>query len=233
MNECQKCRAGALSVVIPCLNEAHAIGPLLETLQVARADGVELILVDGGSRDDTVARAKPLVDRLIESAPGRARQMNAGAAVATGEVLWFLHADSVIQPDFPALICTVMASSTGGWGRFDIRLSGRHPLLRLIGFMMNWRSRLTGIATGDQGIFVRRELFARLGGFADIPLMEDVEISRRLKRCSRPLILPQRLVTSSRRWESRGIVRTILLMWRLRWAYFMGADPARLAERYR
>lgn len=233
MTEQQKRPASTLSVVIPCLNEAQTIGRLLETLQVARARGVELILVDGGSRDDTVLRAAPLVDKLIESTAGRARQMNAGAAVATGRILWFLHADSVIQADFPDRILAAMASTARGWGRFDIRLSGRHPLLRVIEFMMNWRSRITAIATGDQAIFVRRELFAELGGFPAIPLMEDVEMSRRLKRCSRPVIMPQRLVTSSRRWEARGIVRTILLMWRLRWAYFVGVDPARLAERYR
>lgn len=233
MTEQHQCPANTLSVVIPCLNEAQSIGRLLETLQVARAQGVELILVDGGSQDDSVARAAPLVDRLIESNAGRARQMNAGAAVATGRILWFLHADSVIQADFPDRILAVMAATPRGWGRFNVRLSGSHPMLRVIEFMMNWRSRITGIATGDQGIFVRRELFARLGGFPVIPLMEDVEISRRLKRYSRPLILSQRLVTSSRRWETRGMVRTILLMWRLRWAYFIGVDPARLAERYR
>lgn len=225
--------ARALSIVIPCLNEAHSIGPLLKTLQIARADGVELILVDGGSQDATVALAAPLVDRLIDSATGRARQMNAGALVATGEVLWFLHADSLIRADFPTRIVRAMAATHRGWGRFDIRLSGAHPLLRVIEFMMNWRSRLSGIATGDQGIFVRRALFERLGGFPEIPLMEDIAISRRLKRHSRPLRLSQRLVTSSRRWEEHGIVRTVLLMWRLRWAYFLGADPARLAERYR
>lgn len=233
MNERRENKPKALSIVIPCLNEARSIGQLLEALQDARATGVELVLVDGGSVDPTVALSAPLVDKLIHSVAGRARQMNAGAAAATGEVLWFLHADSVIRADFPARIIAVMAATTRGWGRFDIRLSGRHPLLRVIGFMMNWRSRLTGIATGDQGIFVRRALFTRVGGFPLIPLMEDIAISRQLKRGSRPLVISQRLVTSSRRWEESGIIPTVLLMWRLRWAYFFGADPAQLAERYR
>lgn len=233
MNERRENKPKALSIVIPCLNEARSIGQLLETLQDARAAGVELVLVDGGSVDPTVALSAPRVDKLVHSVAGRARQMNAGAAAAAGEVLWFLHADSVIRADFPARIIAAMAATTRGWGRFDIRLSGRHPLLRVIGFMMNWRSRLTGIATGDQGIFVRRALFTRVGGFPLIPLMEDIAISRQLKRGSRPLVISQRLVTSSRRWEESGIIPTVLLMWRLRWAYFFGADPAQLAERYR
>lgn len=226
-------RNTALSVVIPCLNEAGTIVQLLETLQDARADGIELVLVDGESTDDTVALATPLVDKLIGSVAGRAQQMNAGAQAATGEILWFLHADSVIRAEFPRQIISAMAASERDWGRFNIRLSGRHPMLRVIEFMMNWRSRLSGIATGDQGIFIRRELFIRLGGFPAIPLMEDIAISRRLKRCSRPQVIGRYLITSSRRWEQSGIISTVLLMWRLRWAYFFGADPARLARRYR
>jgi len=223
----------ALSVVIPCLNEAGIIVQLLETLQGARADGIELILVDGGSVDNTLTLSAPLVDKLIDSEAGRAQQMNAGAAVATGEILWFLHADSVIGGEFPMQIVTAMVASTRDWGHFNIRLSGRHLLLRVIEFMMNWRSRLSGIVTGDQGMFIRRELFVRLGGFPEIPLMEDIAMSRRLKRSSRPLVLLQHLITSSRRWEQFGIVPTVLLMWRLRWAYYLGADPERLAQRYR
>lgn len=220
-------------MVIPCLNEAHSIVQLLTTLQHARADGVELVLVDGGSADKTVLLAAPWVDKLIHSVAGRAKQMNVGAQAAAGGIVWFLHADSVISADFPGRIVAALAGSERQWGHFKIRLSGRHPLLRIIGFMMNCRSRLTAIATGDQGVFVNRSLFLQLGGFADIPLMEDVELSRRLRRCSRPLVLTPHLLTSSRRWERRGIVSTVLLMWRLRWAYFRGADPAQLAQRYR
>lgn len=222
-----------LSVVIPCLNEVESIGRLLESLQQARAEGVELLLVDGGSTDDTLARAAPMVDKVIVTAPGRARQMNAGSQAASGELLWFLHADSGIGVDFPASIVSAMAGTPRAWGWFKVRLSGRHPFFRIIEFMMNGRSRLTGIATGDQAIFVRRELFLRLGGYLDIPLMEDVELSRRLKGCSRPVVLQPRLVTSSRRWERAGILSTVWLMWRLRWSYFMGTDPVRLARRYR
>jgi rSAM/selenodomain-associated transferase 2 len=224
---------GKLSVVIPCLNEAESIVQLLETLQAARADGIELVLVDGGSVDDTVRLSAPLVDKLIGSASGRAIQMNAGARAASGGILWFLHADSVIRTDFPDLIQAALAASDRPWGRFDVRLSGRRPALRIIEFLMNWRSRLTGIVTGDQGIFMRRALFEQLGGFPDIPLMEDIAISRRLKAYSRPVVVAQRLQTSSRRWEQAGIIATVWLMWRLRWAYFFGADPARLAQRYR
>ncbi|WP_335340068.1 TIGR04283 family arsenosugar biosynthesis glycosyltransferase [Sedimenticola selenatireducens] len=233
MTDALMIRNTVLSVVIPCLNEAETIVQLLETLQDARAEGVELVLVDGESIDDTVALAAPLVDKLIGSVVGRAQQMNAGAQAAAGEILWFLHADSVIRAEFPRQIISVMAASESDWGRFNIRLSGRHPMLRVIEFMMNWRSRLSGIATGDQGIFVRRELFVRLGGFPAIPLMEDIAISKRLKRYSRPQVIARCLITSSRRWEQSGIISTVLLMWRLRWAYFFGADPARLAQRYR
>ncbi|WP_275096759.1 TIGR04283 family arsenosugar biosynthesis glycosyltransferase [Sedimenticola hydrogenitrophicus] len=224
---------GKLSVVIPCLNEAESIVQLLETLQAARTDGIELVLVDAGSVDDTVTLSAPLVDKLIYSAAGRAKQMNAGARAASGGILWFLHADSVIHADFPDLIQAALVASGRPWGRFDVRLSGRRPALRIIEFLMNWRSRLTGIVTGDQGIFMHRALFERLGGFPDIPLMEDIAISRRLKAYTRPVVVAQRLQTSSRRWEQAGIIPTVLLMWRLRWAYYFGADPARLAQRYR
>ncbi|WP_428603394.1 TIGR04283 family arsenosugar biosynthesis glycosyltransferase [Sedimenticola sp.] len=222
-----------LSIIIPCLNESDSIQTLLESLQGARAAGVELVLADGGSGDNTVALSTPWVSKVVVTAAGRARQMNAGAAVASGEILWFLHADSVIGEDFPRLIESVMARSARPWGRFTVCLSGRHPLLRIVEFMMNWRSRITGIVTGDQGLFIHRELFVRMGGFPEIPLMEDIAISKRLRRVSPPLVLPQRLVTSSRRWETHGIAFTILLMWRLRWAYFRGANPADLAQRYR
>jgi len=221
-----------LSVIIPALNEAGVVEGLLEPLQPLRGEGVELILVDGGSVDDTVLLAAPLVDRVLASSPGRALQMNAGARCAAGDVLWFLHADSLATVRHGEAIIASLRNASAAWGRFDVTLSGRHPLFRVIEFLMNHRSRLTGIATGDQGIFVRRSLFEALGGFADIPLMEDLQLSSRLRRQGAPLCLHPRLVTSSRRWEEGGILRTILLMWRLRLAYFMGADPRRLARRY-
>lgn len=220
-----------LSIILPVLNEAVGIAACLQSLQALRARGAALIVVDGGSRDGTPTRARPLADHVLTSPSGRARQMNAGAAVARGEVLWFLHADSAIPADADRLILDALADERL-WGRFDVCLSGTARALRIIEWSMNRRSRLTGIATGDQGIFVRREAFERVGGYPDIPLMEDIALSKALKRLSRPVCLRQCLVTSSRRWERDGVWRTVFLMWRLRLAYWLGADPARLARRY-
>jgi rSAM/selenodomain-associated transferase 2 len=222
-----------LSVVVPALNEAEGIAGTLLSLQELRARGHEVLVVDGGSTDGTAAVAAPLAERVLAAPRGRARQQNAGAAAASGDVLLFLHADTRLPPDADRWVLEGLRRSGRGWGRFDVRLSGRHPLLRLTGWLIALRSRLTGIATGDQAIFVRREWFERAGGFPDIPLMEDVALSRALRHMGPPLCLRARVVTSSRRWEARGIVRTILLMWRLRIAYTLGADPHRLAERYR
>lgn len=220
-----------LSLIIPCLNEGAIVESRLAALQGLRAQGCELILVDGGSRDGTPELGRSYVDRLLRSDPGRARQMNRGAAVASGAVLWFLHLDTQPYSGAEQDLLDVLGDGEG-WGRFDVRLSGGATAFRAIETLMNARSRLTGIATGDQGIFVTRALFDRVGGYPDIPLMEDVALSRRLKGHSRPQCLRGRLVTSSRRWEERGIWRTVLLMWRLRLAYALGADPARLAVRY-
>ena len=220
-----------LSIVIPVLDEASGIVETLRALQPYRERGHEVIVVDGGSRDDTPARAGPLVDRLLDSPPGRARQMNRGAAVAHGDVLLFLHADTKLPAQADALIATGLEGDAR-WGRFDVRLSGHHFMLRLVERMMNLRSRLTGIATGDQALFVRRELFEQAGGFDEIPLMEDIALSRRLKRLAPCACLRRPVITSSRRWEENGILATILLMWRLRLAYWLGADPARLVRDY-
>jgi rSAM/selenodomain-associated transferase 2 len=173
-----------------------------------------------------------LADAVIEAPHGRASQMNAGAARAFGDVLLFLHADTRLPPNADRLILEGLAYSDRGWGRFDVTIATRHPLLKVAAWLMNRRSRLTGIATGDQAIFVRRDVFQSCGGFPEISLMEDIALSAALKRTGRPLCLPHRVVTSARRWEQQGIVRTILRMWRLRLAYFLGADPARLAEQY-
>lgn len=221
-----------LSIIIPTLNEAAAIGATLAALQPLRAAGYELIVVDGGSTDGTAQRAAAHVDALLQAPRGRARQMNAGARAAHGAVLWFLHADSLPPARAGALIVDGLARSGRDWGRFDVRLSGNHPLLRVVEWFMNLRSRITGIATGDQGVFVRREVFERLGGFPDIELMEDIALSRALKRLGPPLCFDTPLFTSSRRWERRGIVRTILLMWSLRLAYALGVSPARLQRWY-
>ena len=224
--------APTFSIIIPVLNEASNLEGLLLSLQKFRDAGVELILADGGSSDDSVIVAKPLVTQVVISETGRATQMNAGAAKASGDVLIFLHADTQLSQSSIRTLAREWARQDRQWGRFDVRLSGKHFLFRVIEFMMNLRSKLTGIATGDQGIFVERALFVQLGGFANIPLMEDVELSKRLKRYSKPICVNKPVTTSSRRWEEKGVVSTILLMWRLRLAYFLGCSPSALMARY-
>jgi len=222
-----------ISIVVPTLDEAHGIVATLAPLQPVRAAGHEIIVVDGGSRDATLAYAAPLANLTLVAPRGRAAQMNAGARAASGDVLLFLHADSHLAPDAIAILATELSRSRRRWGRFDVTIASRLRALRMVTASMNLRSRLTGIATGDQGIFVERVLFERVGGYPDQPLMEDIELSRRLKRSGgAPLCLRTRIVTSGRRWESHGIARTILAMWRLRFAYWCGADPSRLAARY-
>jgi rSAM/selenodomain-associated transferase 2 len=221
-----------LSIIIPVLNEGERALACLQQLAPLRAAGHELIMVDGGSADLDADGLRPWLDHLLICEPGRARQMNLGASVAQGEVLWFLHADTRGEGDIAVAIWTAIDQGCG-WGRFDIRLDGGHPLLRLVERLMNLRSRWSGIATGDQGIFARRELFERVGGFPEQELMEDIEFCAVLKRLQRPCCLHQRLITSSRRWEQRGILRTVLLMWGLRLAYRLGVSPRRLAALYK
>lgn len=223
-----------LSIIIPVLNEAGVLDSNLKKLQWARRLGHEIIVVDGGSQDQSVELAEALADQvLLSSPPGRAAQMNIGAQSATGSIFLFLHVDTLLPSNGVDAIVESIAQQNIGWGRFDVQLSGRHIVFRVIENMMNWRSRLTGIATGDQAIFVSRSLFETLGGFPDIPLMEDIEVSRRLKKNRKPICLSQKVVTSSRRWEQGGIFRTMRLMWRLRFAYWLGSDPAQLARQYR
>jgi rSAM/selenodomain-associated transferase 2 len=224
-------RSMALSIIMPVLDEAANISEALRRLAPLHAQGAEIIVVDGGSSDGTAALAQPLADKVLGAQRGRALQMNAGAAAATCDVLLFLHADTQAPEDAGRTILDRLAASDRAWGRFDVRFEGG-GLLRMIGFLMNARSRLTGIATGDQAMFVARAAFESVGGFPDIPLMEDVAISVRLKRVSRPLCLRATVTTSGRRWERQGVLRTILLMWKLRFAYFFGADPRRLARQY-
>ncbi len=223
--------APRLGIVVPVLDEAAALAPWLATLEPLRRRGAELVVVDGGSRDATLTIARAHADIALQAPRGRAAQMNAGAAATRAEVLLFLHADTRLPENADALVLEAVARGSG-WGRFDVRIDSRRALLRLVAHAMNLRSRLTGIATGDQALFVRRDLFAAAGGFPAIALMEDVAISRALGRLGRPACLHARVVTSARRWERHGAWTTILLMWRLRAAYFLGADPARLALRY-
>lgn len=220
-----------LSIIVPVLNEAVGIGAALEAIQPMREAGAELIVVDGGSADHTPDLARPLADRLLTAPRGRASQMNAGAAAVQGEILLFLHADTCLPQEALRLIRNEIERGRE-WGRFDVRIAGRSPLLRLVAFLMNLRSRVTGIATGDQAIFVTRAAFEAGGGFPDIPLMEDIVFSRRLLRRSRPGCIAARATTSGRRWENHGVVRTILTMWHLRLRFFFGADPRVLAQEY-
>lgn len=221
-----------LSVIIPTLNEAARIGATLGALQPLRSRGHDVIVVDGGSEDGTPERARPLADRVIAAPRGRASQMNAGAAEARGDVVLFLHADTLLPESADRLVLEGLAASRLLWGRFDVRIAGRHPLLHAVAWLMNRRSRLTGIATGDQAMFAWREAFLRAGGFPSIPLMEDIALARALRDLSRPLCLAERATTSGRRWESRGVLRMIVLMWWLRLRFFLGASPDRLAQRY-
>jgi rSAM/selenodomain-associated transferase 2 len=221
-----------LSIIIPVLDEGEGIAATLDRLANLRALGVEVIVVDGGSRDATVQRARMRADCVIPASRGRALQMNAGAARASGDVLLFLHADTRLPEDTEHVVLGALDRRGRAWGRFDVRIDGTHPLLSIVAWFMNIRSRITGIATGDQAIFVRRDAFHAVGGFPPIPLMEDIALCKRLKRASRPLCLREFVVTSGRRWESNGVVPTILLMWRLRLAFFFGADPKDLARRY-
>lgn len=225
-------RQPGLSVIIPTLNEAETLEARLERLLALWACGVEIIIVDGGSQDETVAKASRVADRVIESPPGRAVQMNAGAHAATAGQLLFLHADTQLPRRADRLIDAALAGRHR-WGRFDIRLEGRHPMLPVIATAMNWRSRLTGIATGDQALFMTRSAFDEVGGFPDQPLMEDIALSKRLRRLSPPACLRQRVSSSGRRWEHNGAWSTILLMWRLRYRYWRGEAPEQLARAYR
>ena len=221
-----------LSIIIPTLDEASHIAATLHSVADLRRRGHEIIVADGGSGDATAALARGLADRIVCSSAGRAEQMNAGARAATGDLLLFLHADSRLPPQADRLILEGMAGGDCAWGRFDVQIAGSHPLLRLVERMMNLRSRLTRICTGDQGIFVRRETFEAVGGFPPQALMEDIALSARLRRLSAPLRLRERCLTSARRWESDGVLRTIALMWWLRLQYAFGAAPARLARAY-
>lgn len=223
----------SLRIVIPVLNEGAALTERLAALQGLRAQGAQLVVVDGGSNDESWARARPWVDRLVRSAPGRGLQMNAGARDATlspAHGLLFLHADTELPDD--ALQAMESALNERPWGRFDVQLNAPGATLRLVESMMNLRSRLSGIATGDQALFVRTDVFEAVGGFPDQALMEDIELSTRLRKIAKPACLRQRVRTSARKWQKNGVWRTIFLMWRLRLAYFFGTEPSELALAY-
>ena len=220
---------------MPVLNEAAGIACALQALAPLAARGAQIIVADGGSTDGTVAQALAcgVPTEVVHAPRGRARQMNAGAQQATGDLLLFLHVDTRLAPHADRLVQQALAAGPQVWGRFDVRIEGRPGMLRVIATLMNLRSRWTGIATGDQALFMRRAAFDSVGGFADQPLMEDIAMSTRLLKLSRPACLHERVVTSGRRWETHGVWRTVLLMWRLRLAYWRGAAPEHLARLYR
>ena len=220
-----------LLVVVPVLNEAASLAGHLHALKSLRERGARVVVADGGSSDGSPEIARGLVDGVVSTGRGRARQMNAGALACPARVLLFLHADTSLPDGADRLILDAVASG-GAWGHFDLHIDSTQPALQLVGTLMNLRSRLTGIATGDQALFMTGVAYRAVGGFPVLPLMEDIEMSRRLKRIGRPACLRQRVATSARRWERGGIWRTVWLMWCLRAAYFLGADPARLAVRY-
>lgn len=221
-----------LSIIVPTYNEAEAIDHYLALLQPLRKRHVEVIVVDGGSQDTTISLAEPYVDKVISSKLGRAQQMNAGAEGSIGDYLLFLHADTQLPEMADRLIIDALDKGYL-WGRFDITLSGELAMLSVISHCINLRSRLTGIATGDQGLFVSRKVFNDLGGFPEQPLMEDVEFTSRLKRLSKPKCFSERVISSGRRWQTYGVWRTIFLMWRLRYRYWRGINSHDLAKEYR
>ena len=221
------------SIIMPVLDEMPALQEALRALQTYRHAGAELVVVDGGSTDGSRLVAQRYADQVIDSPPGRAQQMNSGASSSLGDLLLFLHADTRLPTHALEVIEQGLEQRDQHWGRFDIKLSSDRWPLRVVAWMMNRRSRWTGIATGDQAIFLRREAFERVGGFPQQALMEDLVLSKRLKSLSAPLCLSGPVISSSRRWDEHGTWRTILLMWRLRLAWFLGADVDTLARRYR
>ncbi len=222
-----------LSVIVPVLNEAPGLPRLLPQLLELERQGNEVLVVDGGSDDGSPGQIEQAGLRVLASPRGRARQMNHGAAHATGDLLLFLHADTRLPDGARSAIAQALGSGGAVWGRFDVVIKGAHPMLRVVAALMNRRSCWTGIATGDQAMFVTRAAFDAVDGFPDQPLMEDIELSARLRRLSRPACIAEPVHTSGRRWETRGVWRTIVLMWRLRWAYWRGAPAEQLAQRYR
>jgi rSAM/selenodomain-associated transferase 2 len=222
-----------LSIVVPILNEAQQLPELFAHLLPMKLAGCEIVFVDGGSSDGSARLAKDAGYEVVASEVGRARQMNAGAAVAEGDVLLFLHADTRLPEAAQYHVLHALDGGHHCWGRFDVCITGRPFMLRVVAWMMNWRSRLTGMATGDQAIFVRRNAFEQLHGYPDQPLMEDVELCKRLKALSSPACLAQCVTTSGRRWEARGVWKTIFLMWRLRLQYWLGTDAHYLTKLYR
>ena len=223
--------AAEISIIIPVLNEQKGIDFFLKHLQKFRPN-CQLIIVDGGSDDNTVELARPYVDKVLQSPTGRAQQMNRGAKEAVAPILLFLHADTFLPDDAVIQIKQAIARQYR-WGRFDIKLMSSHPALTIIAYFMNWRSKLTGIVTGDQAIFVEKDFFETSGAYPDIALMEDVALSKKLNKVAKPCSITSKVSSSARRWLQFGIVKMTLLMWWLRLRYFLGSSPSSLAQLYK
>lgn len=221
-----------ISVIIPVLNDRENLVTLLDALQGIRAAGHEIIVVDGGSHDGSLSAAQGRCDLFLRHKRGRGVQMNAGANHAGGELLLFLHADTRLPPDFLSALQAICKNNLRQWGFFQVRLSGQKRLFRIIETCMNLRSRFTGIATGDQCLFVTKQLFRQAGGYEEIPIMEDIALCRKLKSICRPAIPGGAVTTSSRRWEQHGTAKTVICMWLLRLAYYLGISPSRLVRFY-
>lgn len=221
-----------LSIIVPVLNEARTIAGVLNTLRPFRQRGAEIIVVDGGSDDDTAQLAQPLADRVVKAPRGRAAQMNEGAKVASGFIFLFLPTETRLPPDADTQMMVGRNRDTSVWGRFDMHLTGRHPLLPIVARILNWRSRMSGIASSEQAIFVQRETFFRLGGFADIPVMDDVEMSKRLKAISPPICVTSRVTVPGKRFDREGFWTTLRMMWLMRFRYRTGMKPAEILKRY-
>jgi len=219
-----------ISIIIPTLNESDSLPITLKSLQTFRHSRIEIIVVDGGSCDNTISIAAKLADKVFTANKGRAHQMNTGAEQAAGETLLFLHADAQLPDNAIPLIEQYVLPKQ--WGRFNVRLDSPHWLLKANGWLMNSRSCLTGIVTGDQGMFVHRTLFEDIKGFPDIPLMEDIAISKKLKQYSRPICLKSKITVNTRYWDQHGVWRSILRMWWIRLAYFLGVPSEYLAKKY-
>ena len=222
-----------LSIIIPVLNEAACLQDLLKECERVRADGHEVILADGGSTDSTVSLATLSVDLIVDSEAGRALQMNAAAASASGDLFWFVHADTRLSSTNIHQVYKLLSQTGFAWGWFDIKLTDSAWMFRVIEKMMNWRARATQVATGDMGIFITRDLFYKVGAYDAIPIMEDIALSKRLRKIAKPTVLNEPLMVSSRRWQKYGIAKTILLMWALRLFYFLRVSPQRLVKWYR
>lgn len=226
-----------VSIVVPVLNEIETLPELLRHLsRLGKSNAIhyDIVLVDGGSHDGTVQAATQAGFRVVSSPKGRARQMNAGASATRGDILLFLHADTRLPQNALEQVHSALGQADqASWGRFNVRITGDAFMLKIVARMMNLRSRITGIATGDQAMFIHRSLFDEVGGFPDLPLMEDIELSSSLRRIQHPVCLRSKVITSGRRWIDNGVWKTIVLMWQLRWAYWRGVPAEQLAERYR